>query len=59
LAVPAAAPPTVVDIIRGSKTEQRCFSVKSGQSADCGSAPASGVPGKAGALPAAPTAHPA
>jgi pilus assembly protein CpaB len=57
--LPAPAAPVVVDIIHGSKTEQRCFSAKSGQSADCGSAPASGVPGKAGALPAAPAVHPA
>ena len=56
---PVAPAPVVVDIIHGSKSEQRCFSGKTGQGVDCGGAPASGVPGKAGAPSAAPTAPPA
>jgi pilus assembly protein CpaB len=61
LPLPALSAPVAVDIIRGSKSEQRCFSAKTGQSADCGGAPAptSGVPGKAGTPSAAPTAPPA
>jgi len=57
--IPAIAAPVVVDIIHGSKAEQRCFSGKTWQSVDCGGAPASAVPGKAGAPAAAPTAPPA
>ena len=57
--VPAVSAPLAVDIIRGSKTEQRCFSAKTGQGVDCGGAPPIGVPAKAGAPSAAPTAPPA
>ena len=56
---PAVSAPVAVDIIRGSKAEQRCFSAKTAQGVDCGGAPPSGVPSKAGAPSAAPTAPPA
>jgi hypothetical protein len=59
LPLPALSAPVAVDIIRGNKPEQRCFSAKTGQSVDCGGAPASGVPGKAGTPSAASTAPPA
>jgi hypothetical protein len=56
---PAASAPVAVDIIRGVKSEQRCFSEKTGQSVDCAGVPTPGVPGKAGTPAAAPAAPPA
>jgi pilus assembly protein CpaB len=50
-----APPPVAVEVIRGGKSEQRCFSEKTRQSVDCGGAPPTGAPGKAGALSAVPT----
>jgi pilus assembly protein CpaB len=56
---PAASAPVAVDIIRSVKSEQRCFSEKTGQSVDCAGVPTPGVPGKAGTPAAAPAAPPA
>jgi len=51
------AAPVAVHVIRGGKSEQRCFWEKTGQSVDCGGTPAIGVPGKAGAIFLAPAVH--
>jgi pilus assembly protein CpaB len=48
------APLVAVDIFRGGKAEQRCFSGKTGRSVDCGSAPATAVQEK----PSVPSAAP-
>jgi pilus assembly protein CpaB len=54
-APPAA--PVAIQVIRGSKSEQRCFWEKTGQSGDCAGTPAIGVPGKASALSLVPIVH--
>jgi pilus assembly protein CpaB len=49
--------PVAVDIIRGIKTEQRCFRGTNWQSVDCAAAPASGTPAKPGTIAPATVAN--